>query len=158
MGMVLCSNCHNFRRCLSLHFLLVSCSVSDFYDLMDCSLPGSSVHGICWARLLEWVAISSSRVSSQPREQTHVSCIFYIADGFFVAEPPGKPCSSLESVNLLNNLLNSSTQIPPSSSHIACPRHNLLSFSQNLPLSFTQDHARSLGFFLGTLFLISYNS
>ena len=42
---------------------------------MDCSPPGSSVHGIFQARLLEWVTISSSRVSSQPRDQTWVSCI-----------------------------------------------------------------------------------
>ena len=42
---------------------------------MDCSPPGSSVHGILQARILEWVAISFSRESSQPRNQTQVSCI-----------------------------------------------------------------------------------
>ena len=42
---------------------------------MDCSLPGSSVHGILQARILEWVAISFSRGSSQPRDWTWVSCI-----------------------------------------------------------------------------------
>ena len=45
---------------------------------MDCSLLGSSVHGILQARVLEWVAISYSRGSSQPRDRTHityVSCI-----------------------------------------------------------------------------------
>ena len=40
---------------------------------MDCSLPGSSVHGIFQARVLEWVAISFSRGSSQPRDRTWVS-------------------------------------------------------------------------------------
>ena len=44
-------------------------------DPMDCSLPGSSVHGIFQARLLEWVAISFSRGCFLPREQTQVSCI-----------------------------------------------------------------------------------
>ena len=44
-------------------------------DPMDCSPPGSSVHGIFQARILEWVAISSSRGSSRPRDQTHVSCV-----------------------------------------------------------------------------------
>ena len=44
-------------------------------DPMDCNLPGSSVHGILQARLLEWVAISFSRGSSQPRDWTCVSCI-----------------------------------------------------------------------------------
>ena len=42
---------------------------------MDCSLPGSSVHGILQARILEWVAMPSSRGSSQSRDQTCVSCI-----------------------------------------------------------------------------------
>ena len=42
---------------------------------MDCSPPGSSVHGISHTRILEWVAISFSMVSSQPRAQTHISCI-----------------------------------------------------------------------------------
>ena len=42
---------------------------------MDCSPPGSSLHGILQARILEWVAISFSRGSSQPRDRTWVSCI-----------------------------------------------------------------------------------
>ena len=42
---------------------------------MNCSLPGPWVQGISQARILEWVAISFSRGSSQPRDQTHVSCI-----------------------------------------------------------------------------------
>ena len=44
-------------------------------DPIDCSLPDSSVHGIPQARILEWVAVLSSRGSSQPRDQTHISCI-----------------------------------------------------------------------------------
>ena len=44
-------------------------------DPMDCSLAGSSIHGIFQARILEWVAISFSRGSSQPRDQTQVSHI-----------------------------------------------------------------------------------
>ena len=41
----------------------------------DCSPPGSSVHGIVQARILEWVTIPFSREFSQPRDQTQVSCI-----------------------------------------------------------------------------------
>ena len=44
-------------------------------DPMDCSVPGSSVHGICQARILEWVAISFSRGCSQSRDRTQVSRI-----------------------------------------------------------------------------------
>ena len=47
-------------------------------DPMDFSLQESSVHGIFQARLLEWVAISSVRGSSQPRGWTYISCIFWI--------------------------------------------------------------------------------
>ena len=42
---------------------------------MDCNPPGSSAHGISQVRILEWVAISFSRGSSWPRNQTQVSCI-----------------------------------------------------------------------------------
>ena len=44
-------------------------------DPMDCSLPGSSLHGILQARMLEWVAIPFSRGCSQPRDQTQVTDI-----------------------------------------------------------------------------------
>ena len=50
-----------------------SCLTLD--DPMDCSLPDSSVHGILQAVLLEWVAVPSSRGSSQPRDRTQVSNI-----------------------------------------------------------------------------------
>ena len=58
---------------------------------MDCSLQGSSVHGIFQARVLEWVAISFSRESSWPRDQTKVSCIA------LPSEPPRKPWDSIQS-------------------------------------------------------------
>ena len=51
------------------------------------SPPGSSVHGLLQARILEWVAISSSRGSSWPWDRTHVSCGSCIAGVFFTAEP-----------------------------------------------------------------------
>ena len=55
------------------------------------SLLGSSVHGILQARILQWVAISSSTGSSLPRDWTSVPCVFCIAGRFLIAEPPGKP-------------------------------------------------------------------
>ena len=59
-------------------------------DPMGCSPPGSSVHGIFQARILEWVAISSSRGFFRPRDQTCSSWVSCIACGFFTTEPPGK--------------------------------------------------------------------
>ena len=49
-----------------------------FCDPMDCSPPGYSVHGVSQARILEQDAISSSRGSSWPSNQNHVSCISFI--------------------------------------------------------------------------------
>ena len=54
--------------------VLVTQSCLTLCDPMDCSLPGSSVHGIFQARVLEWAAISFSRGSCQPRDHTQVSC------------------------------------------------------------------------------------
>ena len=65
-----------------LHFLKLKVKVKSLSRVQDfvipwtvCSLPGSSVHRILQARVLEWIAISSSRRSSQPRDQTQVSRI-----------------------------------------------------------------------------------
>ena len=58
---------------------------------VDCSPPGSSVHGIFQSRILEWVAISSSGGSSWPRDQTHVSYVSCIVGQFFTTEPLRKP-------------------------------------------------------------------
>ena len=53
--------------------VLVTQSCPAFCDPMDGSLPGSSVHGILQARILEWVVLLSSKGSSQLRGQTQVS-------------------------------------------------------------------------------------
>ena len=58
-------------------------------DTMDCSPPFSSVQGILQARILVWIAMSSSRWSSQPRDWTRISCSSCIASGF-TTEPQGK--------------------------------------------------------------------
>ena len=62
---------------MRLHVL--SCSItSNSLQPMDCSPLGSSVHGISQARILEWVAISSSRGSSPPRDRTRIFCVSWI--------------------------------------------------------------------------------
>ena len=50
-------------------------SCPTLFDPMVCSPPGSSVHGILQARILEWVAMPSSRGSSWPRNGTHISYV-----------------------------------------------------------------------------------
>ena len=66
---------------------------------MDGSLPGSSVHGILQARILEWVAISFSRASSWPKDQTWVS---YIGRWILYLSAPGK--ALYESIHVLELL------------------------------------------------------
>ena len=65
----------NWRILADISESEVAQSCPTLCDRMDCSLPGSSVHGIFQARVLEWVAISFSRESSQPRDWTRVSRI-----------------------------------------------------------------------------------
>ena len=65
-------------RALCLSFVLsYFSSVQLFCNPMDCSPPGSSVHEVLQARILEWVAMPSSRGSSQPRDPTRVSCLLH---------------------------------------------------------------------------------
>ena len=65
--------------------------MSDSLQPHEYSPTGSSVHEILQARILEWVAISFSRGSSQPRSPTHASCSSSIAGGCFTAEPLARP-------------------------------------------------------------------
>ena len=58
------------------HVAAKSCPT--LYNSMDCGPPDSSVHRISQARILEWVAISSSRRSPHPRDRTLISCIFQV--------------------------------------------------------------------------------
>ena len=80
---------------------VLSCSVvSDSLWSHDCSPPGSSVHGILQARVLEWVAMPSSRGSSQLRDRTHISFICCFCRWVLFLAPPGKPCLRTKVPNL----------------------------------------------------------
>ncbi|CAI9178453.1 unnamed protein product [Rangifer tarandus platyrhynchus] len=68
-----CAVCLVIKSCLTL------------CDPMDCSSPDSSVHGMCQARTLEWVAISSSRRYSRPRDLITSLASPEFAVGFFIA-------------------------------------------------------------------------
>ena len=73
-----CSKLEDKRKSLISYFFSC-CSVVQscltLYNPMDYSPPGSSINGIILPRILEWVAISSSRGSSWPRDQTQLSCV-----------------------------------------------------------------------------------
>ena len=87
------------RRHLSTITAGALCSCLTLCDPMGCSPPGSSVHVTLQARILGWVAISSSRGSSWPRDWTCISCVSCIANGFFThwATGKGKDSSSISS-------------------------------------------------------------
>ena len=81
-----------------------ACSVvSDSVTLMDYSPPGTPVHGILQARILEWVAISFSRGSFQPWDRTDISCISlrWQADSLPWSHE-GSPTPILATINLLS--------------------------------------------------------
>ena len=88
--------CLSLTHSFSIYIYMCMCAKSlqsypTLSDPMDCSPPGSSIHGILQARILEWIDISSSRGSSRPSDRTQVSCISCIAGGFFSAGLPGSP-------------------------------------------------------------------
>ena len=78
----------------SMHAKLLQLCLT-LFEPMDCSTPGSSVHGILQARIMEWVAMLSSRGSSWPGDPTHVS---YTAGRFFTAEPLNKPLGQVRAM------------------------------------------------------------
>ena len=91
-------------------------------DPMDHSPPGSSVHWMLQARILEWVSFPFSRWSSRPRDQTNASSI---AGGFFTAEPPGKSLPSLVwMITQMRSELPVTAAWPPDIKHYE-PRDNL---------------------------------
>ena len=68
--------------CVYIYIYAHAQSCLTLCDPMDCSPLGFSVQGIFKVRILEWVAISYSRGSSRPRDQTHVSCISCVVSWF----------------------------------------------------------------------------
>ena len=73
-------------------YAVVLCSTHPtFPDLMDCSQPGFSVHGILQARILNGLPIPFPGDLPDPGIDFYVSCIFCIADRFFTPEPPRNP-------------------------------------------------------------------
>ena len=92
---------HEIKRCLLLgrkaitNLVLVTQSRLTLCDPMDCSPPGSSVHGILQARILEQVAISFSRGSSQARDGTRFSCT---AGWLYPLSHQGSPLTNLDSI------------------------------------------------------------
>ena len=68
--------------------------MADLSDPMDCSLPGSSVHGILQAKILEWTTISFFRGLFQPNPEIEPGSLALQTDSL-LSEPPGKPLESV---------------------------------------------------------------
>ena len=78
------------RKCVSLYIAvcLVAQLCPALWDPVDCSLPSSYVCGILQARILEWVAMPTSKASSQPRDRTCTFCITHISRQIFCHRTP----------------------------------------------------------------------
>ena len=85
-----CVNKWRLPVCVCVCVCVCAQSCPNLCDPMDYILPGSSVHGVSQARILQWVAMPSCRGSSWPRNRTQVSSISWLAGGFFITVPPGK--------------------------------------------------------------------
>ena len=90
-------------------------------QLINCNLPGSSVHGISKARILKWGAIPFSMGSSPPRDWTHVSCI---AGRFFTicATRESPPCIAMQPIILFSALYLMSSYDVSCSETLSFPR------------------------------------
>ena len=73
-------------------------------DPTDCSPPGFSIHGILQARILEWLAMPSSRRSSWPRDSTHVYLYLHWQVGSWPLAPPRKPTGDHITLSRVQNL------------------------------------------------------
>ena len=119
------------------------------WDPMDYSPPGSSVHGILQAGILEWVAISYSRGSSQPRGQTCVSCM---GRQILYHEPLGKPVLHLVGARnlMMDTMVNFRMKMQcPGLPSIQWTKSSLLSCClviQSCPTFWKLDPMDSLGF------------
>ena len=105
MGENICKSCI-YKACVysihknSLCYATSLQSCLTLFNAIDCRPLGSSVHGILQARILEWVAMPSSRGSSQPGDQTHVSlCLLHWQAGSLPLASPEKPKDSLQLKN-----------------------------------------------------------
>ena len=83
--------CRSKADCPSQCACSVTSSCPTLCDLMDCSQPGSSVHGIFQARILEWVAISSPGDLPDPGIEPRSLASPAFVGRFFTTAPPGKP-------------------------------------------------------------------
>ena len=99
---------------------------------MDCSQPVSSVHGISRAIILEWVAISFSRGSSQPRDWIRVSCIG--RGWFFISKPPEKPLCNGSLSKWIHHLVAWNTQVFQFFSFKSPGNFTFIPHQQSLPI------------------------
>ena len=91
LSSLICDSLLHLFVYFNLMLMHVSSAVSDLCDHRDFSSPGSSVHGILQARILEWVAISLSGDFLDPGIEPTSPASPALAGGFLTTEPPGKP-------------------------------------------------------------------
>ena len=112
---------------------LVSQSCLTLCDPVDCIPPGSSVNGILWTRILEWVAIAFSRGSSWPRDRTQASCIADRRLTFWATRKPTlvHKKSQMPSTTLCNSL-RIEWRTSNDSSYASCSQASIFFSSQNV--------------------------
>ena len=94
-------------------YVLVTQSCLTLCDPIDWCLAGSSIYGILQARILEWVVIPFSRVSSRPRSNQIKSCLPELQADSLLSEPPGNPNQSAKSLQSCPTLCGPIDGSPP---------------------------------------------
>ena len=108
-------------------------------DTMDCSPPGSSIHGLLQERMLECLPVPSFSGSSWPKDQTQVSWGSYIAGIFFTTKPPGKTILLSKNVSISSNFMTVVLKWPYLSSYLSSNQYMtwqadfIINFYQRFP-------------------------
>ena len=138
----------------TMKFCEVAQSCPTLCHPMDCSPPGSSVHRISQARILDWVAISSSRGSSQPRDWTqvpYVSCVHWQVDSLPLGHLVKIIWPDLSPENIFAKLLThrdciKTLDLPHNSKYWAWDTFSALPVRQSFMISFYVDLWRQIVF------------
>ena len=96
LNLAISSESIKISQIYNIHTLsLFSQSFPTVCDPVNCSPPGSFLHGVLQARILEWVAVTSSRASFRSRDRIAIFWSPALAGGFFTTSTPGKPVTCI---------------------------------------------------------------
>ena len=114
LNLAISSESIKISQIYNIHALsLFSQSFPTVCDPVDCSPPGSFLHGVLQARILEWVAVTSSRASFRSRDRIAIFWSPALAGGFFTTSTPGKPVCAEQHCRVTQSLSCGLSELTP---------------------------------------------